>query len=126
MSEVIYCTRILSGLKTSLGGEARILATLLDRSIGGDASLKGQKKDEDVFYIRKLETAYFHPPRSFVIRCLQLPDVKDYNDMANDKIPLYLITGLKIAWGETISMARGRDFEARPRELFRNLTGLLV
>ena len=112
-----------ASLKTSLGGEARILATLLDRSIGGDASLKGLKRDEDVFYIQKLETAYFHPQRSFVIQCLQLPDVKDYNDMANDKIPLYLITGLKIAWGATIYMDRGRDFEGKVKGTIQEPSG---
>ncbi|KAH6996526.1 hypothetical protein BKA56DRAFT_571672 [Ilyonectria sp. MPI-CAGE-AT-0026] len=104
---------INAGLKTSLGGEGSILAKVLDRSIGGNASLKGQKKYEDVYKIQKLETVYFYPQPSYIKKCLQLPDVKDYNEMADFKEPVYLITGLKIAWGATISTEHGRDFEGK-------------
>src|SRR5689334_9813136 len=38
-----------ASLRTSRTGEASILAKVLDRSIGGEASLKGQKRDEDVY-----------------------------------------------------------------------------
>lgn len=102
-----------ASLKMSLGGEGSILVKVLDRSIGGDASLKGQKKDDDVYKIRKLETVYFYPQPSYIKKCLQLMDVKDYNEMANYKEPVYLITGLKIAWGATISTERGQDFAGK-------------
>ena len=102
-----------ASLKMSLSGEGSILAKLLDRSIGGDASLKGQKKDEDVYRIQKLETVYFYPQPSYIKKCLQLPDVKDYNEIANYKEPVYLITGLKIAWGATISTERSREIEGK-------------
>ena len=102
-----------ASLRMSLGGEASILAKILDRSIGGDASLKGEKKDEDVYKIQKLETVYFHPQPSYIKKCLQLSDVKDYNEMADYKEPVYLITGLKIAWGATISTEHDRDFEGK-------------
>lgn len=102
-----------ASLKTSLSGEASILAHVLDRSIGGDASLKGQKKDEDVYKIQKLETVYFYPQPSYIKKCLQLSDVKDYNEIADYKEPVYLITGLKIAWGATISTERSREFEGK-------------
>src|SRR3954467_3794920 len=57
---------VTASLKTSLSGEASILAKILDRSIGGEASLKGQTKDEDVFTIQKLETVYFHPQPGYL------------------------------------------------------------
>ncbi|EXA53631.1 hypothetical protein FOVG_01374 [Fusarium oxysporum f. sp. pisi HDV247] len=98
-------------IKTSCSGEASILAKVLDRSIGGEASLKGQKRDEDVYRIRKLETVYFYPHRSYINQCLQLSDVKDYLEMGDNEEPVYLITGLKIAWGATISTERGRSHE---------------
>jgi hypothetical protein len=104
---------VIASLKTSLSGEASILAKILDRSIGGDASLAGQRKDEDVYRIQKLETVYFYPQPSYIKKCLQLADVKDYNEMANYKEPLYLITGLKIAWGITIYTERSRGFEGK-------------
>lgn len=35
--------------------------------------------------------------------------------MANDKVPLYLVTGLKIAWGAIVSMGRRRVFEGKAK-----------
>lgn len=100
-----------SSLKTSRSGEASILAKILDHSIGGEASLKGQRTDEDVYTIQKLETRYFYPQPSYIKRCLQLSDVRDYLDMADYKAPVYLITGLKLAWGATVSTTRNRGYE---------------
>jgi hypothetical protein len=102
-----------ASLKTSLSGEASIIAKILDRSIGGDASLKRQTRGEDVYKIQRLETVYFHPQPGYIKKCLQLWDVKDYNRMTNYKEPVYLITGLKIAWGATISTERDREFSSK-------------
>ena len=102
---------INASLKASRSGEASILAKVLDRSIGGEASLKGQKRGEDVYKIQKLETVYFHPQRSYIKKCLQLSDVEDYLEMGDNEPPVYLITGLKIAWGTTISTEHGRGYE---------------
>ncbi|KAI3322338.1 hypothetical protein HD806DRAFT_122426 [Xylariaceae sp. AK1471] len=102
---------INASLKTSHSGEASILAKVLDRSIGGEMSLKGQKSDEDVYKIQKLETVYFYPQRSYINKCLQLSDVKDYLDMGSNEEPVYLITGLKIAWGATISTRHDQGHE---------------
>lgn len=104
---------IKTSMKTSNSGEASILAKVLDRSIGGEASLKGQKTEQDEYNIQKLETVYFYPQPSYIRECLQLPDVEDYLEMGNYKEPIYLITGLKIAWGATISTEGGRDYEGK-------------
>ncbi|KAH8587088.1 hypothetical protein B0O99DRAFT_527431 [Bisporella sp. PMI_857] len=114
---------VKASLKKSISGEASILAKILDRSIGGDAGLKGQKKDEDVYKIERLETVSFYPKPSYIKQCLQLPDVKDYNEMADYKEPVYLITGLKIAWGATIATERGRDFEGKAEGGAHTLVG---
>jgi hypothetical protein len=82
-------------------------------SIGGHASLRGQRKEENVYRIKKLETVYFYPQPSYIKQCVQLADIKDYLEMANYRQPVYLITGLKIAWGATISTERGRDLEGK-------------
>lgn len=104
---------ITASLKRFLSGEGNILANILDGSIGGEASLRGQREEETLIRIQKLQTLYFHPQPSYVKQCLQLADVKDYIEMANYKEPVYLITGLKIAWGATISTERGREFVGR-------------
>ncbi|KAK4195217.1 hypothetical protein QBC40DRAFT_289428 [Triangularia verruculosa] len=94
----------------SSSGEASFLAKVLDASIGGDASLGGQRSEENVYTVARLETVCFYPSPSYIKQCLQLPNVKDYLDMSNYKAPVYLITGLKIAWGATVSTERGRGF----------------
>lgn len=94
-------------LKTSSGGKVSLIAKVFDRSVGSDLSLKGKKGEEDVYKIERLETVYFYPQPSYIRRCLELSDVRDYQEMGDYKEPVYLITGLKLAWGTTISMRRG-------------------
>ncbi|KAK0709521.1 hypothetical protein B0T26DRAFT_678924 [Lasiosphaeria miniovina] len=86
---------ITASAKFSFVGEASLLARVLDGSIGGGASLKGQRSEENVYMVARLETAYFHPSPSYFKQCLGLTE---------------LITGLKIAWGATVSTECGREF----------------
>ena len=92
-------------------GEVGILARILG-SVGGDASVKRQKWNNDVYHIKRLETVYFFPKQKYLSDCVKLSDVKDYLEGSNYKQPVYLITGLKIARGITIEMTRGREIEA--------------
>lgn len=102
---------VRAAVNTSAGGEASVLARVLDRSIGGEASLRGQRSSDDVYTFRALETVYFYPKPDYVKDCLRLQDVKEYSKMNDYKAALYLITGLKIARGATISTDRGREYE---------------
>jgi hypothetical protein len=102
---------ITASITKSASGEAGILAKVLDRSIGGEVSLKSKRNNHDVYTIEKLETVYFYPRRSYISKCLKLPDVQDYLEGSNYEEPVYLITGLKIAWGATIAMTREREVE---------------
>ncbi|KAI1089239.1 hypothetical protein F5B19DRAFT_467984 [Rostrohypoxylon terebratum] len=94
---------IYVGLKHSRNGEAGFLAKVFEGCLGAEASLKGEKNEEDVYTIQKLETSYFYPQVSYIKKCLRLSDIEDYLEMGDYKEPVYLITGLKIAWGATIS-----------------------
>ncbi|KAF4448622.1 subtilisin-like protein [Fusarium austroafricanum] len=114
---------VFVSLRESLGGEGSILAKVLDRSIGGDASLKGQRHNDDVYKIATLETINFFPKPSYYEKCLQLQDVKDFHQMTDHKDPMYLITGLKIAYGATISTERGRQMEGNVEAGVQNATG---
>jgi hypothetical protein len=106
---------VKASLKKNKSGELGILAKVFDRSIGGDASLKGQKHDEDVYTIQKLETVNFFPGKAYISKCLKLADVNDTLEGSNYEEPVYLITGLKIAWGATVTMTRGQNFDASGR-----------
>ncbi|PHH61269.1 hypothetical protein CDD81_647 [Ophiocordyceps australis] len=106
-------------VKMSLSGEGSLLAKMMECIFRGDASFNSQKKAEDVYKMQKLETVYFCPQPGYIKQCLQLSDVKEYNEMANYKAPVYLVTGLKIAYGATISTERGRCFEAKAGQTIR-------
>jgi hypothetical protein len=106
---------ITASVSKSLSGEVGILARILDRSVVGDANFKGKKSDDDVYHIQKLETVYFFPKRKYLSDCVELSDVKDYLEGSNYTQPVYLITGLKIAWASTIEMTRGREFDANAK-----------
>ncbi|KAI1251353.1 hypothetical protein MGN70_005921 [Eutypa lata] len=96
---------IKTSMKTSNSGEASILAKVLDRSIGGEASLKGQKTEQDEYNIQKLETLHQ--------RVLAAPRCRGLSRDGKLQGAIYLITGLKIAWGATISTEGGRDYEGK-------------
>ena len=97
--------------KAPFTGEVGILARILG-SVGGDASLKRQKWNNGVYHIKRLETVYFFPKQKYLSECVKLSDAKDYLEGSNYKQPVYLINGLKIAWGTTIEMMRGREIDA--------------
>ncbi|CAF3523473.1 unnamed protein product [Fusarium graminearum] len=94
-------------------GEGRIFARFLDSSVHGDASLKGKRMDEDIYNMARLETIYFCPQSAYIKKCLKLQDVMDYNEMVGYKHPMYLVTGLKIAWGATILTKHGHGMEGK-------------
>lgn len=87
-------------------GELGFLAKVLDRSIGGDSSLRTQRSEEDIYEIDSLETVYFYPRQSYLHAIMELRDVADYLDETSYRFPVYLITGLKVARGAKVSISR--------------------
>lgn len=74
--------------------------------IGPDVSGHYKTSHGDTLSMQTLETVYFNPTREFVTNAAQLPEVQDY---ANNRHvwslrkPLYMITGLKIARGASVT-----------------------
>jgi hypothetical protein len=85
---------------------------ILDQSTGGDANLKSQRTSKDILRIGELETRYFCSPPGYADQCLNLPDKQDYNKIAKNRDPIYLVTGLKIAWGATVTTSQGPVHES--------------
>lgn len=112
-------------LNTSSGGEAGIFAKILNQSIGGDASLKSQRTSEDIFTIAKLETRYFYPPAGYAEKCLNLPDVREFNEIVEYREPIYLVTGLKIAWGATVTTSQGSVHESNVKAAIEAPAGVV-
>ncbi|KAI0977231.1 hypothetical protein F4678DRAFT_412228 [Xylaria arbuscula] len=102
-----------ASVMTSHTGECSVLARVLDRSIGGEISLKGQRVEQDIYKINRLETVYFYPQRSYINKCLLLPEVHEYLEMGDYNDPVYLITGLKLAWGATVFTQHGKELDGK-------------
>ncbi|KAM0325408.1 hypothetical protein ACHAQA_007394 [Verticillium albo-atrum] len=91
------------------GGEGGMTANLFDQSIGGEVTLKGKKIDEHVCTVTKLETVCFHPRSDYIKACIRLPNVKEFMAGGHFENPVYLVTGLKIAWGATVEKRHRRE-----------------
>ena len=102
---------ISASVSKSASGEAGFLAKVLDRSIGGEASLKGQRNKEDVYTIAKLVTHNIFPSRKYINDTLKLPVVLEYLVDTKYQDPVYLITGVKLAMGATIAIKRDSELE---------------
>ncbi|KAL2155998.1 hypothetical protein VTH82DRAFT_742 [Thermothelomyces myriococcoides] len=100
---------VTAHVKSTSNGEARFLARFLSGFIGSNTDISRRRIEEHAFKIAQLETVYFYPSASYIRQCLDLADVQEYLDMANHRVPIYLITGLKIARGATVSTERGRE-----------------
>ncbi|CAH0047108.1 unnamed protein product [Clonostachys solani] len=99
---------IVASVNSSSNHDAKILAQYLDRSLGGHIGFRGAKTDSDIFNIQRVETTSFDLSEEYTTKCRQLPDIKVYLEHHDYKKPVYLITGLKIVYGASFSVAHGQ------------------
>lgn len=98
----ITSQRLLSG---ELGFWAQVAA-----SIGLNFSLGFGKSADQEIAVEKLETISFNPTRSYVERVLELPEVKQFVNTSGYKVPVYMVTGLKIARGASLRTGSEQSF----------------
>ncbi|CVK98061.1 uncharacterized protein FMAN_12179 [Fusarium mangiferae] len=93
--------------RRSWGGYGRILTKVL-HAIRSKVSAQKEDYSSSVWRMDALETIEFTPPPSYYSKCLQLDDVKAFQNLNDHKDSLYLITGLKTARGATMATMRSR------------------
>ncbi|KAK7216485.1 hypothetical protein V2G26_004488 [Clonostachys chloroleuca] len=96
-------------VNSSSNYDTNILAQFLDRSLGGNIGLQRVKNNSESFNVQKLETVFFDHTEEYILKCRELPDIQTYLQIHDYQVPIYLITGLKFAWGATRSVARDQD-----------------
>ncbi|KAJ8122452.1 hypothetical protein ONZ43_g1362 [Nemania bipapillata] len=79
-------------------------------SIGGEISLNHMNKEEITYQFRSEDTEYFTPTTKYIKESMNMEDVNDWLDGAN-YIPVYMVTGLKIARGPSISITRDSQWK---------------
>jgi hypothetical protein len=71
--------------------------------IGGDVAATYKVVREDVYKFERLDTHFFVPDEEYVRRSLQSGGVRGYIDATKYRKPVFMVTGVKIARGATVT-----------------------
>lgn len=98
-----------STIKKLLSGELGFWAQVAG-CVGLNMSIGLDKSADHEITIEKLETISFSPTRQYVESVLKLPEVEDYVTASKYKVPVYMVTGLKIARGASLRKGSEHSF----------------
>jgi hypothetical protein len=84
-----------------LGGELGLWAQVA-ASIGLKFNLSFDSSADNMITVEELETHCFNPPQEYVESVIGLPEVQEYVTTSEFKVPIYMITGLKVARGASM------------------------
>lgn len=76
--------------------------------VGGKLSWLCERSDNDVISVDRILTRYFIPSDEYMKAVFENPSAKPRKDARGRNLPLYMITGLMIAAGLSISKAKGK------------------
>ncbi|KAM0543607.1 hypothetical protein ACHAPJ_012194 [Fusarium lateritium] len=104
---------------TSTSGSVGIWASFLQvLGIGGDVTADWSRENSQAWDCENLKTISFRPKLSYITQCLEDEGVQSYMRVNKPWLgtsKLYMITGIKVAYGasSTIRYARGKGFNLR-------------
>lgn len=99
-------TRSLGELRAVEGGVwAKIFG--LD-GLGGNLGFLRKRRDDETLTVENLLTQYFSPTEEYMYKSLQIPNVALFVNVTRMKLPVYMVTGLKVAVGAKLSKARAK------------------
>ncbi|KAL6826395.1 hypothetical protein V8C40DRAFT_244100 [Trichoderma camerunense] len=97
--------------KRQSNGELGIFAKLLGLDgVGGKLSVSGAWSKEELLSVAHLDTEFFNPSLEYIKLAIEVPAVRAFCKASRDRLPLFLVTGIKIARGASASVLRGRAF----------------
>ncbi|KUJ09274.1 uncharacterized protein LY89DRAFT_676086 [Mollisia scopiformis] len=85
------------------------LSFLQFSGIGGDVGYNRDRKDEEVYKCKRLETEHFQPNKKYIFDSLGDSEVKAYIEEGLWKKPVYMITGVKIARGFSVTTEKKKS-----------------
>lgn len=99
-----------------ISGEFGVFAKILGLiGVGAGAGVYNGKDKHSILSCKSLETHTFSPNKTYIEKCMKLPDVDNFMQGAKYKAPVYLVTGLKIGRGTSFqsgsSVSRGVALE---------------
>ncbi|KAL7961307.1 hypothetical protein V8C34DRAFT_274370 [Trichoderma compactum] len=97
--------------KRRSNGELGIFAKLLGLDgVGCTLSISGARSKEELLSVARLDTEFFIPSLEYIKLAIETPAVRAFRKASRDRLPLFLVTGIKIARGASASVQRGRAF----------------
>lgn len=83
--------------------------------LGAEASVSFDKGSIDTYAFQHMQTSWFLPSRAFVGGCVKNTNVVDFLEQTNFRKPLYIITGLKMVEGASVTTVnnKGRGVYAK-------------
>lgn len=103
-------TRTLRELRTV---EGSIWAWILDsEGPGGKLTFLRSRADDETLRVDSLLTRYFSPAEEYMKKALETPGVATFARLTQMKVPIYMVTGLKVAVGAKLSKAQTRSTQA--------------
>lgn len=76
--------------------------------LGAEASVSFVKGSIDTYAFEHMQTSWFLPSRSFVAACVKNTNVVDFLEQTNFRKPLYIITGLKMVEGASVTTVNNK------------------
>ncbi|KAH8901562.1 hypothetical protein GQ53DRAFT_851441 [Thozetella sp. PMI_491] len=99
------------GVTRTLGQVRSVEGSLWGRiatGIGGKLSWLRERSNDDTIKVDKILMRYFIPTDEYMTKALSAPNIKPRTDRRGKKLPLYMITGLMIAVGFSLSKIRSK------------------
>lgn len=96
------------------GGRLSVWVSFLMQvlGIGGDVGLTASEGTNDEWTCQTLKTCWFTPTMEYITQSVKEPEVKDYlvkNKVWLKRAKVYMITGVKIAYGASSTMRRATE-----------------
>ncbi len=81
--------------------------------LGGEATAEKDKNAEENYKIQAMRTEWFAPSKALEKKATDAPDVADFLEQADYAVPVYMITGVRIAKGISVTTLRKRGRSLR-------------
>ena len=102
-------------IKAARNNKATLWASFLQMILGfgTDVSVGITRESEDVYKFRRLETKFFEPDAAYIQKSMEAEGVTAYVTATRYKKPVYMVTGVKIARGASVTGKTLRQYEAK-------------
>ncbi|KAF5621993.1 major facilitator superfamily transporter [Fusarium sp. NRRL 52700] len=97
-------TRTLKELRAT---QASIWAKIFSNP-GASFSFLRNRTDDETLEVEDLQTRYFSPDHYYMTQSLKNKNVEGFIYVTEKKFPVYMVTGLKVAYGAKLRKAKGK------------------